>query len=162
MLQLHLFLSSHIHKLLLESLDTPPAFLLPGTAMVELQQYNSPLLLPTQQGVTKRYSPSLVQQWSSYNNAFITHDNNIESSLAHTPEIQINKMNNIYIYTLYIILLFLYLSSSFLNDSSPWTPVCILTAGAENPWTTWKALNRLHTQVGRSRLNMLKWGFSNE
>ena len=25
-----------------------------------------------------------------------------------------------------------------------------LAAGAENPWTTWKALNRLHTQVGRS------------
>ena len=37
-----------------------------------------------------------------------------------------------------------------------------LPAGAENPWTTWKALNRLRTQVGRSRLNMLKWGFSNE
>ena len=37
-----------------------------------------------------------------------------------------------------------------------------LPAGAENPWTTWKALNRLLTQVGRSRLNMLKWGFSNE
>ena len=32
----------------------------------------------------------------------------------------------------------------------------------ENPWTTWKALNRLRTQVGRSRVNMLKWGFSNE
>ena len=37
-----------------------------------------------------------------------------------------------------------------------------LQAGAENPWTTWKALNRLRTQVGRSRVNMLKWGFSNE
>ena len=37
-----------------------------------------------------------------------------------------------------------------------------LPAGAENPWTTWKALNRLHTQVGRSRVNMLTWGFSNE
>ena len=37
-----------------------------------------------------------------------------------------------------------------------------LPAGAENPWTTWKALNRLYTQVGRSRVNMLKWGFSNE
>ena len=37
-----------------------------------------------------------------------------------------------------------------------------LAAGAENPWTTWKALNRLRTQVGRSRVNMLKWGFSNE
>ena len=34
--------------------------------------------------------------------------------------------------------------------------------GAENPWTTWKALNRLRMQVGRSRVNMLKWGFSNE
>ena len=34
-----------------------------------------------------------------------------------------------------------------------------LPAGAENPWTTWKALNRLRTQVGRSRVNMLKWGF---
>ena len=37
-----------------------------------------------------------------------------------------------------------------------------LPAGAENPWTTWKALNRLRTQVGRSRVNMLKWGFSKE
>ena len=37
-----------------------------------------------------------------------------------------------------------------------------LPAGAKNPWTTWKALNRLRTQVGRSRVNMLKWGFSNE
>ena len=37
-----------------------------------------------------------------------------------------------------------------------------LPAGAENPWTTWKALNRLRTQVGRSRVNMLKWGFSDE
>ena len=34
-----------------------------------------------------------------------------------------------------------------------------LPAGAENPWTTWKALNRLRTQVGRSRVNMLKCGF---
>ena len=37
-----------------------------------------------------------------------------------------------------------------------------LPAGAENPWTTWKALNRLRTQVGRSRVNMLKWRFSTE
>ena len=37
-----------------------------------------------------------------------------------------------------------------------------LPAGAGNPWTTWKELNRLRTQVGRSRVNMLKWGFSNE
>ena len=37
-----------------------------------------------------------------------------------------------------------------------------LPAGAENPWTTWKALNRLRSQVGRSRVNKLKWGFSNE
>ena len=36
-----------------------------------------------------------------------------------------------------------------------------LPAGAQNPWTTWKALNRLRTKVGRSRVNMLKWGFSN-
>ena len=26
-----------------------------------------------------------------------------------------------------------------------------LSAGAKNPWTTWKTLNRLRTQVGRSR-----------
>ena len=44
----------------------------------------------------------------------------------------------------------------------PPTPNEHLPAGAENPWTTWKALNRLRTQVGRSRVNMLKWGFSNE
>ena len=37
-----------------------------------------------------------------------------------------------------------------------------LPAGAEKPWTTWKALNRLRTQVGRSTVNMLKWGFSTE
>ena len=37
-----------------------------------------------------------------------------------------------------------------------------LPAGAENPWTTWKPLNRLRTQVGRSRVNMLNWDFSNE
>ena len=37
-----------------------------------------------------------------------------------------------------------------------------LPDGTENPWTTWKALNRLRTQVGRSRVNMIKWGFSNE
>ena len=37
-----------------------------------------------------------------------------------------------------------------------------LPAGAENPWTTWNTFNRLRTQVGRSRVNMLKWGFSND
>ena len=37
-----------------------------------------------------------------------------------------------------------------------------LPAGADYPWTTWKALNRLRTQVGRSRVNMSKWGYSNE
>ena len=31
-----------------------------------------------------------------------------------------------------------------------------LPAGAENPGTTWKALNRLRTQVGRLRVNMSK------
>ena len=35
-------------------------------------------------------------------------------------------------------------------------------AGAGNPLTTWKALNRLRTHVGRSRVNMSKWGYSNE
>ena len=34
-----------------------------------------------------------------------------------------------------------------------------LPAGAENPWTTWKALNRLRTQVGRSRVNMQSGDF---
>ena len=37
-----------------------------------------------------------------------------------------------------------------------------LPAGADYPWTTWKALNRLRTQVGRSRANMSKRGYSNE
>ena len=37
-----------------------------------------------------------------------------------------------------------------------------LQAGADKPWTTWKALNRLRTQVGRSRVNMLKCEFSNK
>ena len=36
-----------------------------------------------------------------------------------------------------------------------------LPAGAENRWTTWKALKQLRTQVGRSRVNMSKWGYSN-
>ena len=49
---------------------------------------------------------------------------------------------------------FLCFSTSVLDEHLP--------AGAENPWTTWKALNRLRSQVGRSRVNMLKWGFSNE
>ena len=34
-----------------------------------------------------------------------------------------------------------------------------LSAGAENLWTTWKALNRLRTQVGLSRVNMLERDF---
>ena len=33
-----------------------------------------------------------------------------------------------------------------------------LPAGAKNLWTTWKALNRLRTQVGRSRVNMDRGG----
>ena len=37
-----------------------------------------------------------------------------------------------------------------------------LPAGAENPWTNWKALNWLRTQGGWSRLNISKWGYSHE
>ena len=37
-----------------------------------------------------------------------------------------------------------------------------LAAGAETPWTTWKALNRLCAHDGRSRVNTSKWGYSNE
>ena len=37
-----------------------------------------------------------------------------------------------------------------------------LPAGADYPWITWKALNRLRTQVGRSRVNMSKWGYSTD
>ena len=37
-----------------------------------------------------------------------------------------------------------------------------LPAGAENPWVSWEALNRLHKQFCRSRMNMLKWRYSNE
>ena len=37
-----------------------------------------------------------------------------------------------------------------------------LPASAENPLTTYKALNRLRTQAGRSIINMLKWGCSHE
>ena len=51
-------------------------------------------------------------------------------------------------------------------DASVHLKICAdehLPAGAENRWPTWKALNRLRTQVGRSRANnMLKWGYSNE
>lgn len=32
-------------------------------------------------------------------------------------------------------------------------------AGAESDWITRKALNGIRTQVGRSRINMLKWGY---
>ena len=55
---------------------------------------------------------------------------------------------------------------------SPWTSVCPLTSVLTNtfqlvrrtphPRTTWKALNRLRTQVGRARVNMPKWRYSNE
>ena len=38
----------------------------------------------------------------------------------------------------------------------------LLPVRAENPWTTWKALNRLRTQVDRTRVHMSKWGYSNE
>ena len=55
-------------------------------------------------------------------------------------------------------LVLVYYASVHLNISAD----LHLPAGAENPWTTWKALNRLRSQVGRSRVNMLKWGFSNE
>ncbi|MEG7525403.1 MAG: hypothetical protein M3H12_20350, partial [Chromatiales bacterium] len=37
-----------------------------------------------------------------------------------------------------------------------------LLAGVKNAWITWKALNRLRIKVGRSRANMLKWGYSND
>ena len=33
-----------------------------------------------------------------------------------------------------------------------------IPAGPENPWTTWKALNLLHTQVGRSKSEHVKVG----
>ena len=51
------------------------------------------------------------------------------------------------------------------NDASPWTPVYTITSVLTNTSqlvTTWKTLNRLRTQVGRSRVNMLKSGFPNE
>ena len=37
-----------------------------------------------------------------------------------------------------------------------------LPPGADNPWTTWKALNWLRTQVGWSRVKMFKWEHSEE
>ena len=56
------------------------------------------------------------------------------------------------------------------NDSSPWTPVCTVTSMLTNTFQLAKRTagqparhsNRLRTQVGRSRLNMLKWGYLNE
>ena len=40
------------------------------------------------------------------------------------------------------------------------SPVENLPAGHKLPWPTWKSLNRLRTQVGRSKENMSRWGFS--
>ncbi|KAG7305936.1 hypothetical protein JYU34_008497 [Plutella xylostella] len=35
-----------------------------------------------------------------------------------------------------------------------------LPPGHKLPWETWKSLNRLRTQVGRSKDNMARWGFT--
>ena len=56
-----------------------------------------------------------------------------------------------------------YKVTSFLStDCELSTETCSKNVYSLGPWTTWKALNRLRSQVGRSRVNMLKWGFSNE
>lgn len=38
------------------------------------------------------------------------------------------------------------------------TPNEQLPPGADQPWTTWKSLNRLRTRTGRCKTNMKKWG----
>ena len=39
------------------------------------------------------------------------------------------------------------------------TPSESLPPGSEAPWAEWRFLNRLMTQVGRSKTNMKKWGY---
>ena len=39
------------------------------------------------------------------------------------------------------------------------TPAESLPPGAEAPWVEWRCLNRLRTQVGRSKVNLKKWGY---
>lgn len=41
-------------------------------------------------------------------------------------------------------------------------PAESLPPGHGLPWQTWKSLNRLRTQVGRSKESMLRWGFIND
>lgn len=37
-----------------------------------------------------------------------------------------------------------------------------LPCGHQEKWTVWKALNRLRTEVGRTKVNLRKWGFSSD
>lgn len=37
-----------------------------------------------------------------------------------------------------------------------------LPAGSNLPWSIWKSLNRLRTQVGRCNSNLVKWGYLNQ
>lgn len=48
------------------------------------------------------------------------------------------------------------------NNISPWNPTEHLPAGSQLDWKTWKNLNRIRCQMGRSGDNLLRWGYAED
>ena len=71
---------------------------------------------------------------------------------GHVPSVPSPKSGTAFVYVHHI--LPLSTSMDYITRKDMHFP-----AGTENPWTTWKALNRLRTQVGRSKVNMSKLGY---
>ena len=97
---------------------------------------------------TEKYGPNTTTQWTSLSGA--THKIAEELHQMHRAHQHDGKSR-----------------SHGANDSSPWTPVYTLTSVLTNTSPLpqripGQPLNRLCTQVGRSRVNILKWGFTNE